>query len=80
MHLEVAVRRMTACGLGGISEFWREGEVVASQFLVFGRDLVGQHLFGAIETTSCSTQNALDEVGRLMYSRTKYVTRKLGKR
>lgn len=32
------------------------------------------------ETTSCSTQNALDEAGRLMYSRTKHITRKLGKK
>jgi peptidoglycan/xylan/chitin deacetylase (PgdA/CDA1 family) len=32
------------------------------------------------ETTSRSTQNALDEAGRLVYSWTKYATRKLGKR
>jgi peptidoglycan/xylan/chitin deacetylase (PgdA/CDA1 family) len=32
------------------------------------------------EKTSRSTQNTLDEAGRLVYSGTKYVTRKLGKR
>ena len=67
MHLRVAVRRMTACGLGGISEFWLGDEVVASQFLVFGRDFVGQHLFGATQKTlrryqvsSLYTWNAID--------------------
>jgi len=48
-HLEAAARRMTAHGLGGISEFWRDGEVIASHFLVFGRDFTGQHLFGATQ-------------------------------
>ena len=46
-HLEVAGRRMTARGLGAISEFWRDGEVVISHFLVFGRDFVGQYMIGA---------------------------------
>jgi CelD/BcsL family acetyltransferase involved in cellulose biosynthesis len=46
-HLEAAVRRMTSRGLGRISEFWRDGEVIASHFLLFGRDFVGEHLFGA---------------------------------
>jgi CelD/BcsL family acetyltransferase involved in cellulose biosynthesis len=48
-HLKAAARRMTVRELGGISEFWRDGEVIASQFLVFGRDFVGQHLFGATQ-------------------------------
>lgn len=48
-YLRAAVRRMTVRGLGGISEFWRGDEVIASQFLVFGRDFVGQHLFGATQ-------------------------------
>ena len=48
-HMVVAVSRMTACGLGGISEFWRDGEVIASHFLVFGRDFIGEHLFGATQ-------------------------------
>jgi CelD/BcsL family acetyltransferase involved in cellulose biosynthesis len=46
-HLEVAARRMTSRGLGRISEFRRDGEVIASHFLVFGRDFVAEHLFGA---------------------------------
>jgi Acetyltransferase (GNAT) domain len=50
-HLVAAARRMTARGLGGISEFWREGEVIAAHFLVFGRDSVGEHLLGATQET-----------------------------
>jgi CelD/BcsL family acetyltransferase involved in cellulose biosynthesis len=46
-HLETAARRMTVRGLGGISEFWRDGELIISHFLVFGRDFVGEHLIGA---------------------------------
>ena len=46
-HLETAACRMTVRGLGGISEFWRDGEVIVSQFLVFGREFVAQHLMGA---------------------------------
>ncbi len=46
-HLEVASRRMTARGLGAISELWWDGEVVISHFLVFGRDVVGQYMIGA---------------------------------
>lgn len=46
-HLRIAVRRMTARGLGGISEFRQGGEVIVSHFLIFGRDFVGEHLIGA---------------------------------
>jgi CelD/BcsL family acetyltransferase involved in cellulose biosynthesis len=42
-----AVSRLTTSGLGRLSEFWRDGEVVASNFLLFGREFVGEHLFGA---------------------------------
>jgi CelD/BcsL family acetyltransferase involved in cellulose biosynthesis len=48
-HLKAAACRMAVRGLGGISEFWRDGEVIASQFLILGRDFVGQHLFGATQ-------------------------------
>jgi CelD/BcsL family acetyltransferase involved in cellulose biosynthesis len=47
--LETAARRMTARGIGSISEFRQDGEVIASQFLIFGQDFVGQHLFGATQ-------------------------------
>ncbi len=47
--MEAAARRMTADGLGGIREFRRDGEVVASHFVVFGRDSVGYLLSGARE-------------------------------
>jgi len=45
-HLQTAARRMTARGWGGVSEFWRNGEVIASHLAVFGRDFVAQVLFG----------------------------------
>lgn len=48
-YLEGAIRWMTAHELGSISEFRRGDEVIASQFLVFGRNFVGQHLFGATQ-------------------------------
>lgn len=50
-HMVAAIRRMTAYELGGISEFRRDGETVAAHFLVFGRDFVGEHLFGATQET-----------------------------
>ncbi len=46
-HMVASAKRLTACGLGGLSEFWHDGEVVATHLLLFGRDFVGQHLFGA---------------------------------
>ena len=48
-HMVAAASRMTARGFGGIFEFWRDGEVVASHLLVFGRDFVGEHLLGATQ-------------------------------
>jgi CelD/BcsL family acetyltransferase involved in cellulose biosynthesis len=46
-HLRAAACRMTIRGLGIISEFRRDGEVIASHFLIFGRDFVAEHLPGA---------------------------------
>ena len=40
-------RRMTAQGLGAISEFWCDGEVIIADLLVFGRDFVGAYLAAA---------------------------------
>jgi|SRR5215210_2237562 len=45
--LRGAARRMTASGVGVISEFWRGEEVLASHFLVIGHDFVGGYLGGA---------------------------------
>ena len=42
-----AARRMTARELGGISEFWRDGEVIISDFWVSGRDFIGTYMLGA---------------------------------
>jgi CelD/BcsL family acetyltransferase involved in cellulose biosynthesis len=42
-----AASRMTAGELGGISEFWRDGEVVVSSFWVSGRDFFGTFILGA---------------------------------
>ncbi len=46
-HIVAAARRMTARGLGGISEFWRDGEVIISDFWVSGRDFIGTFMLGA---------------------------------
>jgi len=40
-------RRMTERGLGGISEFWRDGEVIVSSFLIFDNDIVVPYIVGA---------------------------------
>ncbi len=45
--VKTAARRMTACGAGGISEFQRGEEPIASHFLVLGREFVGGYLGGA---------------------------------
>ena len=42
-----AARRMTARQVGGISEFWRDGEVIISSFWISGRDFVGTYMLGA---------------------------------
>jgi CelD/BcsL family acetyltransferase involved in cellulose biosynthesis len=42
-----AARRMTERGLGGISEFWRDEEVMVSSFLLFGGDLTVPYMVGA---------------------------------
>jgi CelD/BcsL family acetyltransferase involved in cellulose biosynthesis len=45
--LKAAARRMTASGIGTVSEFWLDQEVIASHFLVIGHDFVGGYLGGA---------------------------------
>jgi CelD/BcsL family acetyltransferase involved in cellulose biosynthesis len=52
-HLEAAARRMIASGVGGVYEFWRNGEVIASHLLIYGSDFVAEYLWGA-------TQDALE--------------------
>jgi CelD/BcsL family acetyltransferase involved in cellulose biosynthesis len=42
-----SARRMTARELGGISEFWRGGEVIISDFWVSGRGFIGTYMLGA---------------------------------
>ncbi|MDQ3862695.1 MAG: GNAT family N-acetyltransferase [Actinomycetota bacterium] len=48
-YTEAAARRMTLQGLGGISEFRRDGEVMVSHFLFYGRGFVGEGLSGATQ-------------------------------
>jgi CelD/BcsL family acetyltransferase involved in cellulose biosynthesis len=43
----VAARRLMERGLGGISEFWRDGEVIVSTFLIFDNDLTVTYMAGA---------------------------------
>ena len=65
-HVVAAATRMTACGSGGISEFWRDGEVIASHLLVFGHGFVGEHVLGArqvaIRRYQVSSLNVWDAV------------------
>ena len=42
-----ATQRLAYRGLGTISEFWQEREVLISAFLVFGRDFCGTYILGA---------------------------------
>jgi CelD/BcsL family acetyltransferase involved in cellulose biosynthesis len=76
-HLETAARRMTARGLGGISEFWRDGKVIASHFLVFGWDFTGEHLFGATQEAlrryQVSSLNIWDLINAARARRSSYV-------
>jgi hypothetical protein len=46
-HKVAAARRMSAYGLGGISEFWRDDEVIISYFWLSGRDFFGVYIVGA---------------------------------
>lgn len=50
--LVAAARRLTTCDLGGISEFCRDGEVVTTHLLVFGRGFVGEYLRGASQAAA----------------------------
>jgi len=48
-HVVAAASRLTVRGLGGIYEFWRDGEVVVSHLLLFGRSFVGEYMFGTTQ-------------------------------
>jgi hypothetical protein len=50
--VETAARRMIARGNGRISEFWRDGVVHFSQFVLFDKDFAGVYLIGASEDAS----------------------------
>jgi CelD/BcsL family acetyltransferase involved in cellulose biosynthesis len=45
--VSAAAERMTASGCGGIYEFWHDQEVIASDFVVLGRDSLGSYLHNA---------------------------------
>jgi len=42
-----ATERLAYRGLGSISEFWQDGEVLISDFLLFGRNFCGSYILGA---------------------------------
>ncbi len=48
-HVVAAASRLTVRGLGGIYEFWRDGEVIVSHLLLFGRSFVGEYMFGTTQ-------------------------------
>jgi hypothetical protein len=45
----VAADRLASRGLGGISEFWQNGEPAISDLILFGRGFFGTYLLGASE-------------------------------
>ncbi len=45
--IAAAARRMTAHQLGSIYEYWRDGEVIVSGFVVFGSEFDGSYMVGA---------------------------------
>lgn len=51
-HLRTAARRMSAQGLGTVSELRRDGEVIASHLVIFGKDFVEGYLAGATKEAS----------------------------
>jgi CelD/BcsL family acetyltransferase involved in cellulose biosynthesis len=55
-HLAVAARRLSAAGLGGVSEFRRGGEVILSSLLMFGGGVVSTYLQGAGRNTVAEYQ------------------------
>jgi CelD/BcsL family acetyltransferase involved in cellulose biosynthesis len=70
-HMVAAASRMTDGELAGVFEFWREGEVIASHLLVFGRGFVAEILFGAkqeavrrYQVSSLNVWNALNVARR----------------
>jgi hypothetical protein len=46
-YVKAVARRMMAHGCGGITEFWRGGEVAISDFWVCGHDFLGTYMLGA---------------------------------
>jgi hypothetical protein len=42
-----AIERLTYRGLGIVSEFWQDGEVLISDFLIVGREFCGTYILGA---------------------------------
>lgn len=48
-HVASSMWRMAESGVGGVAEFRKGQEVIASHFLIFGQDFVGGYLFGARE-------------------------------
>jgi CelD/BcsL family acetyltransferase involved in cellulose biosynthesis len=45
--VSAAAERMSASGCGGIYEFWHDREVIASDFVVLGREYLGSYLHNA---------------------------------
>jgi CelD/BcsL family acetyltransferase involved in cellulose biosynthesis len=63
-YILAAARRMTERGLGRISEFWRDGEVIVSSFFIFDNDLTVTYMAGvnqeAMRRYQWSTLNIWD--------------------
>ena len=66
-HILAAARRLTARRLGGISELWRDNEVIAADFLLFDKGFTEGYLVGAsqealrrYQVSSLMLENALN--------------------
>jgi CelD/BcsL family acetyltransferase involved in cellulose biosynthesis len=46
-----AAERLVRRGLGSVSEIWQDGEVIISDFLIFGRDFCGTYILGVRQKT-----------------------------
>jgi CelD/BcsL family acetyltransferase involved in cellulose biosynthesis len=64
--MAAAARRMTARRLGGIGEFHRNGEVIMSHILVFGRNFIGAHTLGVTQKAMERYQVSTIELWRLL--------------
>jgi hypothetical protein len=65
-YMVAAMRRMIARRLGEIGEYRRDGEVIISHFLVFGRNFIGAYILGATQEAMKRYQVSTLEIWSLL--------------